>query len=418
MNTKTFKKAMTTGSLLALLAGATLGQERANPAPSDALAVRYVIQDLGVVGPVVGQPFVIAANEYVAGLAVVPSGDGSAAHAVYWHGNEMKDISSLGLGGTNNAAMGINVWGQVVGEAENSTPDPNGEDFCGFQSLGFTKQANSCLPYLFQNGQMTPLPTLRDENGKSGVNGQAWQINGFDVVVGSSENTRSDVCPGGSAQKYEFKPVLWYKLFPWSAPRIHELPTISGDPDGAALAVNGRGDAAGASGTCGVFNAIYLFNLAPRHAILWHDGQATDLGNLGGDGLFNGIYASGLNNVGQVVGASDTTNDASFHAFLWENGHMTDLQTLPGDAYSIATAISDRGVVLGVSVGANFNIRALIWQHGNMQDLNKLVAGSTPLSLQTACSINALGEIDGIAFNQTTGEYHAYKAIPQAADRN
>jgi probable HAF family extracellular repeat protein len=404
---------------VAFFSQAAMAQEHGSPAPSNALAVRYVIQDLGVVGPVEGQPFVITANGYVAGLSVVPNGAGSAAHAVYWHGNARKDISSPGLGGTNSAAMGINVWGQVVGEAESAASDPNGEDFCGFQSLGYTSQAHTCLPYLYQDGQMTPLPTLRDENGKSGVNGQAWQINDFGVIAGSSENTKSDgTCPGtpASAQQYEFKPVVWYKLFPWSEARIHELSTVSGDPDGVALAVNERGEAAGASGTCGVFNAINLFNLVPRHAILWQYGKPIDLGNLGGDGLFGGIYASGLNNVGQVVGVSDTTNDASFHAFLWGNGQMTDLQTLPGDAFSVATAISDRGVVLGVSVDANFNIRAFVWQNGSIQDFNTLVAGSTPLFLQTACSINALGEIDGIAQDRTTGEFHAYKAIPQTTD--
>jgi len=415
MSTKTLKRALTAGSLLALLAGVTLGQEHIS-APSNALSTRYVIQDLGVVGPVVGQPFVITANEYVAGLAVVPGGAGSVSHAVYWHGTSLRDISSPGLGGPNSTAFGINVWGQVVGEAENGAPDPNGEDFCGFQALGFTSKADSCLPYLFQDGVMTALPTLRDDSAKSGVNGQAWQINTFGVTVGSSENTTSDTCPAGSQQKFQFKPVVWLKLFPWSEERIHELQTVSGDPDGVAVAVNERGDAAGASGTCGLFNAINLFNLVPRHAILWQYGKPVDLGNLGGDGLFGGIFASGLNNVGQVVGFSDTTNDASFHAFLWENGHMTDLQTLPGDAYSTATAISDRRVVTGVSVDANFNIRAFIWQNGNMQDLNKLVAGTTPLSLQTACSINARGEIDGIAYDPTTGEYHAYKAIPRTID--
>lgn len=418
MKTKTLKNALTAGSLLALLAGVAMGQERVN-APSNALSTRYVIQDLGVVGSVEGQPFVLTANEYVAGLAVVPGGSGSSAavsHAVYWYGTSMKDISYPGLAGPNNTAFGINVWGQIVGEAENATPDPNGEDFCGFQSLGFTSQANSCLPYLFQNGQMIALPTLRDDFGKSGVNGQAWQINTFGVAVGSSENTTSDTCPLASQQKFQFKPVAWFKLFPWSEEHIHELRTVSGDPDGVAVAVNERGDAAGASGTCGPFNSINLFNLVPRHAILWQYGKPIDLGNLGGDGLFGGIFASGLNNVGQVVGLSDTTNDASFHAFLWENGHMTDLQTLPGDSYSTATAISDRGVVTGVSIDANFNIRALVWQQGNMQDLNNLVSGSTTLYLQTACSINARGEIDGIAQDKVTGEYHAYKAIPQNTD--
>lgn len=416
MSTKTFRKTMTAGSLLLLFGGLALGQESASLKPSSALSVHYVIQDLGVVGPLEGQPFVLTANGYVAGLAVVPNGAGQASHAVYWHGSKRKDISSPGLGGTNSTAFGINLWGQVVGEAESAAPDPNGEDFCGFQSLGFTGQAHSCLPYLFQDGAMTALPTLRDANGKSGVNGQAWQINTFGVIAGSSENTTSDtsctVAPAPTPT-YEFKPVVWFKLFPWSEPRVHELPTVSGDTDGVAVAVNERGDAAGASGSCGPFNAITLLKLVQRHAILWRGGEPIDLGNLGGDGLFGGIYASGLNNVGQVVGVSDTTNDASFHGFLWEAGHMTDLQTLPGDAYSVATAISDRGVVLGVSVDANFNIRAFVWQKGNMQDLNKLVAGSTPLFLQTACSINALGEIDGIAFDPATSEFHAYKAVPQ-----
>ena len=43
-----------------------------------------------------------------------------------------------------------------------------------------------------------------------------------------------------------------------------------------------------------------------------------------------GIYATGLNDDGQVVGTSDTTSDASFHGFLWQQGHITDLGTLAG----------------------------------------------------------------------------------------
>ena len=64
--------------------------------------------------------------------------------------------------------------------------------------------------------------------------------------------------------------------------------------------------------------------------------RQSNLGNLGGDGKFAGIYASGLNDDGQVVGTSDTTGDASFHGFLWQQGHITDLGTLTGDSYSSA----------------------------------------------------------------------------------
>jgi probable HAF family extracellular repeat protein len=421
MSSKTLKQAMIAGGFLVLFAGLALGQEQTAPRANGASSVRYVIQDLGVVGPLEGQPFVITANGYVAGLAVVPGGAGNVSHAVYWQRATMRDISYPGLGGTNSAAFGINPSGQVVGEAESATQDPNGEDFCGFHALGFTSQADTCLPYLFQNGAMTELPRLRDESGKSGVNGQAWQINASGVTVGSSENTTHDTtCPGlpAAQQLFEFKPVVWSKPFPWSDTRIHELPTVSGDPDGVAFAVNEKGEVVGGSGSCALFNEISLANLLPRHAILWRDGsrKAIDLGNLGGDGAFFGIVASGLNNVGQVVGTSDTTGDASFHGFLWEDGHLTDLQPLQGDSYSAAVGINDRGVVVGTSIDASFNLRAFVWQHGAMKDLNKLVSGATPLFLQTACSIDASGEIDGIGFDTVTGEYHAYKAIPQTTD--
>ncbi len=110
----------------------------------------------------------------------------------------------------------------------------------------------------------------------------------------------------------------------------------------------------GGTGTCGPFNTIELNNLTPLHAVLWQNGKPTDLGNLGGDGKSFGIFATGVNDYGQVVGVSDTTGDASFHGFLWQRGHITDLGTLKGDANSLALAIGNNGLVLGVSLDANF----------------------------------------------------------------
>jgi probable HAF family extracellular repeat protein len=134
---------------------------------------------------------------------------------------------------------------------------------------------------------------------------------------------------------------------------------------------------------------------------------------MGGDGHFAGIYATGLNNVHQVVGVSDTTLDASFHGFLWQDGHMSDLQPLAGDSYSYATSISDNGLVLGLSIDANFNLRAALWENGKPTDLNTLVPADTTLDLQSACSIKREGQITGIALaKDTTGDYHAYLATP------
>ena len=50
------------------------------------------------------------------------------------------------------------------------------------------------------------------------------------------------------------------------------------------------------------------------------DYEAIDLGTLGGEES----WAWAINNRGQVVGWSETT-DGDIHPFLWEKGEMTDL---------------------------------------------------------------------------------------------
>jgi len=180
------------------------------------------------------------------------------------------------------------------------------------------------------------------------------------------------------------------------------------------LAINDHGQAAGGSGNCTAFSPISLTNLLPLHALLWEDGKATDLGNLGGTGHLNGIEAVNLNNRGQVVGNSDVKGDAYFHAFLWsrETG-MRDLGTLPGDAHSAANGINDAGEVVGVSLDASFNPRAFLRQNHTMTDLNTLIPADSPLFLITACSVNSSGEIIGIAVEKSSGNVHGYRATPR-----
>src|SRR5437899_360015 len=76
----------------------------------------------------------------------------------------------------------------------------------------------------------------------------------------------------------------------------------------------------------------------------------TDLGTLGR--RYRDSGASAINERGQVVGDSATASGKQ-HAFLWQNGKMTDLGTL-GRAYtdSGAVAINDRGQVVGTSFTA------------------------------------------------------------------
>jgi probable HAF family extracellular repeat protein len=356
----------------------------------------YKVVDLGAVGPN-GQPFAITNNGRVAGATQA----GDIIRAWIRYNGRVVDLSQPGLKGQNSQAFGVNAWGQAVGEAQTEIPDPQGEDFCGFAALGMASSGTTCLPFVWQNGVMKPLPTL------GGNNGQANQINSQSKAAGMAENDTPDsTCPSGGPQKLEFKPVVWQNG------DVRELPTYPGDPDGNAHAINDFGHAAGGSGVCSAFNPIWQINLQPLHALLWDGSDTIDLGSLGGTGHGDGITAIDLNNHDQVIGSSDLEGDATFHAFLWthETG-MQDLGTVQGDVDSAALGINDLGQIVGVSIDASFNPRAFLRYRDSLIDLNTLVPADSPLYLGSACSINAAGQIIGFAFDNN-GNVHAYLAVP------
>jgi probable HAF family extracellular repeat protein len=352
----------------------------------------YTVTDLGTLeGGPSSQPFFINKYGLVSGSSSLADG---TQHAALWLEKLKVDIGAPGLGGPNSIAFGDNERFQSAGEAETSTPDPNGEDFCGFGTH------LTCLPFLWQNGGMIRLPTL------GGNNGVAAAINNQGEVAGFAENSTPDPgCP--VPQVLQFKPVVWKKGV------IHKLPTFRGDPDGVAEEINDNGQVVGGSGTCATFNTNFLYNIAPVHALLWEKGKATDLGNLGGKtGQAGGNIAYDINNQGDVVGDSDLPGDTTFHAFLWtKRTRMRDLGTLSADVASVSISINDAGSVVGASLDANFNPRAFLWQKGVMTDLNTLIAGDSPLYLLTGCSINSRGEITGLGLTGT-GEIHTYLATP------
>ena len=198
---------------------------------------QYTVVDLGPVGPT-GQPYTITEMGLVSGEIVLAQ---IRPCRTLFFGNKgrLKDIGSPGLGGPNSAAFGVNIWGQVVGQADTTTPDPNGEDFCGSKALALTHSGNTCAPFLWQNGAMVALPRLRSSAGTEGSNGAALKMNDFGIAAGTAENGELDsTCPGASIspQSIEFKPVVWTRPFPWSEVHIQELHTVGGDPDGVAFA--------------------------------------------------------------------------------------------------------------------------------------------------------------------------------------
>jgi len=346
--------------------------------------LRYAVQDLGTLGGTFSIGRGINNKGWATGNAFLRHD--TAQHAVLWRTGRKIDLGTLG-GPNSNTFWGPNERGQVAGQAETSTPDPLGEDFCFFGTQLI------CLPFLWQKGVMTALPTL------GGNNGTATNINSRGRVVGLAENATLDsTCP---TSEYQAEAVIWENG------AVRELPTVSGDPDGYVSGVNDKGQTVGGSGDCAIGPAFSL------HALLWQkDGTVTDLGNLGGS-LYSG--AVGVNDRGQVIGSSDLPGDTNFfagpfsntHGFFWENGVIADLGTLPGDATSFPDAINNKGEVVG---GGS---RAVLWQNGVPRDLNTLVPGPpfSPLYLLDAFDINASGEIVGFGL-AINGDLHAFLATP------
>jgi probable HAF family extracellular repeat protein len=341
---------------------------------------RYNVTDLGTLGGTYSLAGGVSNTGWVSGQSTLPDGN---QHPAVWRNGVITDLGTLG-GPNGWAGWRPNDSGEAGGAAETSTPDPNGEDYCGFGTY------LECHPFIWRDGVMTVLPTL------GGNNGESTGVNNLGQVGGGVENTTIDptcVVPYGF---YQIKAVLWENG------KIRELPTLYGDPRSWVLGLNDRGQMVGASGNCSTDNI---------HALLWQDSRVIDIGNLGGK--INNV-AYDINNVGQVVGYSDLPGDTTMHGYLWQKSTgMIDLGTLPGDVGSDADGINNLGQVVGGSWDADGNDSAYLWQNGVMTDLNTLIPADSPLYLIEATgTINDHGQIAGIALQISTGETHAFLATP------
>jgi probable HAF family extracellular repeat protein len=295
------------------------------------------------------------------------------------------DLGTLGKPDGNSWINwgGINDRGEAVGMSETADLDPNGEDVCGFGTF------LTCVPFLWRAGHMSALPTV------GGNNGQASAINNRGEVVGFSETANTDpTCPPSSA----ISPVLWEKG------KAQPLPLIGTDPDGFANGINDQGQAVGYSGNC----------LAATHAVVWKSGTAFVLKDLGG---IRSNVAYVINNRGQIAGKVRSADDSHYVAALWQpDGTLTTHEPLPGDLDAFATGINNLGQVVGNDFDPKFNwSHGFIWQNGVMTDLNTLIPEDSNLLIISASNINERGQISGMATVQSgphTGEIHAYLATP------
>jgi probable HAF family extracellular repeat protein len=271
------------------------------------VADEYTITDLGTL---LGTGFYgsdgvgINVHGQVVGDALKESVRFSFPYAMIWQNGTMTDLNT----GPSSVAEGVNSSGQVVG------------------SNGLLNTA-----FLWQNGHRTDLGS-----------GSATAINDLGQIVGGNSNNQAVTWQNGAM-------------------------TVLGP--GAATAINNRGQIAGSSNS---------------HAALWQNGAMIDLGTLGGPES----HATGINASGAVVGYSTAAGNAASHAFLWQNGKMTDLG--PG----IARAINASGDIVGQNPLLDGG-HAVLWHNGSMIDLNSLIPADSGWTLEYATALNDAGQIVG-----------------------
>jgi probable HAF family extracellular repeat protein len=129
-----------------------------------------------------------------------------------------------------------------------------------------------------------------------------------------------------------------------------------------------------------------------EHGFVWTRGRFRDIGDLPGGA--DRSSAADINNLGQVVGFSDTA--AGREATLWEHGNLMPLGDLPGGATnSQATAINELGAIVGVG-STNRGFRPFVWQGGVMKQL-RLPPELRQAASAGASDINQSGVIVGSA---------------------
>jgi len=184
---------------------------------------------------------------------------------------------------------------------------------------------------------------------------------------------------------------------------VVDLGTLGGS-SAIAYKINDSGTAVGWAQTpdgsqhAFVSNGGGLQDLSPFANSNTHAYGINAAGTIAGD-LGNGVFATGINDVGVVVGTNG-------HAFELANGTLRDLGLLPGGDWSSAYDINNSGYVVGYGTTGSGAMRGFVWNPS--QGIAEL--GTLGGRDSHATAINDSGEIVGNA-SLVDGTAHAFVAI-------
>jgi probable HAF family extracellular repeat protein len=308
----------------------------------DRRLLSYTITNLGSLGGTFSVP--AAVNNHGAVVGFSTTANNVASHAFLYSHGRMTDLGTLG--GTTSDATDINDRGVVVGFSNVAPGNKQVDAF--LDQGGKLKDLGPVNPALADGG----LVSINAEGDISGIS-----VGGYDALI-HRHGTNIDL---GS---------------------LAGLGSISRD-------LNDSGQVVGLSATA----MLRAANSSSEptvifHSFLYSHGKMSDLGTLGG----TDSVANSINDRGEVVGLSDTTNNAATHAFGYSHGRMTDLGTL-GGRDSVAAAINEQGVVVGASLTSSSTLHGFIDQRGRMADLNSLIPPESGFVITNAEDINDRGQI-------------------------
>ena len=142
---------------------------------------------------------------------------------------------------------------------------------------------------------------------------------------------------------------------------------------------------------------------------VWQNNQMRGLPPFPGG---NNGFATGANNLGQVVGWAENgvhdpncccTQVLQFRPAVWTLGppdQIQDLPLIPGDSSGAATAINDNGQIVGISgicdqaVGRHTAKHAVLWENGTVTDI---YPNAPAPWWNTPTAINQRGDVVGFA---------------------
>jgi len=192
------------------------------------------------------------------------------------------------------------------------------------------------------------------------------------------------------------------KGFRWEKGELTPLPPFSGGYNSYATAANNRGQIVGWAEN-GVHDSTCnaAFQILQFRAVVWEpNGTMRELPPLPGDST---SAATAINDKGQVVGISGACGVAvggvsAAHAVIWENGVPTRIEDFGGHAWNTPTAINNAGVVVGFSLPADKDgtrfYRAFVWTKATGTRMLNQIAGDVR---SAAFGINDDGQIVGLS---------------------